>query len=235
MYFTYVIITPSKKGNNMKFIKLSLAAALMVSVAFAEEEKSDLGVSTNIAMTSNYVWRGMTQTKNSPAIQGGFDLEYKGVYAGIWGSNVNFGDESSMEADFYAGYAGEVVGLGYDIGLIQYAYPNEATASNFGEAYIGLSYDFEVVAIGATYSYGFKTNDLEPDNNIEATISAPLPMGISVDAAYGDYDTSGSYYLVGVNKSFGKFDFTLAYSANDANGNTAAEQNNVIGTIATSF
>ena len=62
------------KGNEMKFIKLSLAAALVASVAFAEEPKSDLEISANVAMTSNYVWRGMTQSSNSPAVQGGIDL-----------------------------------------------------------------------------------------------------------------------------------------------------------------
>ena len=61
-----------------------------------------LEMSANIAITSNYVWRGMTQTSNSPALQGGIDLGYKGIYVGTWGSNVRWIDDnsSSLEADF---------------------------------------------------------------------------------------------------------------------------------------
>ncbi len=219
----------------MKFIKLSLAAALAVTAVFAEDSNSDLSVSANVAMTSNYVWRGMTQSGNSPAIQGGYDLEYKGFYLGVWGSNVNFGDKSSMEADIYAGYSGEVSKIAYDVGVIQYAYPNETEGSNFAEAYLGLSYDFEVVEVGAMYYAGISTNDLEPDDAMEFTASIPLPKDISIDLLYGDYDTSGSYYLVGVNRSYGKFDLSLAYTANDGDGVTENEQDNIIATISSGF
>ena len=94
----------------MKLIKLSLAAALIVTLAQAEE-KLDLGISANMAMTSNYVWRGMTQSDDSPAIQCGFDVDYKGIYAGVWGSNVNFDTKASMEFDAYAGYTNELFGI----------------------------------------------------------------------------------------------------------------------------
>ena len=58
-------------------------------------------VSANVAFTSDYVWRGMTQS-DGPAIQGGFDYEADGgFYAGIWGSNVNFNDGAGSELDLY--------------------------------------------------------------------------------------------------------------------------------------
>ena len=216
----------------MKLIKMSLVAALLVgSSAFAGEYKdSGLEVSANMAITSNYIWRGMTQSANSPAIQGGIDLGYKGFYLGTWGSNVNFGNKSSMEADIYAGYAGEYSGIGYDIGAIQFAYPNEVDSSNFAEVYYGLSYDFEVVAVGATYYMGVSTNDFEPDDAWEVSASAPLPGDFSIDVTYGDYDSFGTYYLVGLNKSYGKFDFTLAYTANDS-----TDEDNIVVTVGTSF
>jgi uncharacterized protein (TIGR02001 family) len=102
----------------MKFTKLSLVAALAVSSAFAGGDiapaepvvveaapESAFEVSANLAITSNYVWRGMTQSSNSPAVQGGIDLGYKGFYLGTWGSNVEFGNtDNNLEADFYAGY-----------------------------------------------------------------------------------------------------------------------------------
>lgn len=228
----------------MKLIKLSLAAALMVSVAFAEE-KSDLGVSANVAMTSNYIWRGMTQTDNSPAIQGGFDLDYKGIYVGVWGSNVKFGD-ASMEFDAYAGYTNEIFGIGYDLGYIQYAYPNDTKNLNFGEAYVGLSYDFKILEINAKYSAGVDTNDVgvagaewEPDDCIEGGVSVPLPMDITIDASVGNYVHAGMFYSVGVAKTFDKFDISLAYTGidrdNPTNDITIKDEDNIVATISTSF
>ena len=212
----------------MKLIKLSLAAAVLATGIYAAD--SEIGVSANVAMTSNYVWRGMTQTDDSPAVQGGFDIDYMGVYAGVWGSNVEFG-EASMEADIYIGYANEIAGFSYDVGFVNYMYPNLLDELNFGEAYLGLGYDFGVASIGAKYSLGISTGDTEdvPDA-WEVSASAPLPMDFSIDAVYGDYDVYGAYYLVGLNKSFGKFDFTIAYTANDA-----TDEDNVVGSIATSF
>ena len=226
----------------MKLFKLSLAVAVIVSGLYAADEVSEIGVSANVAMTSNYVWRGMSQTQDSPAIQGGFDVDYKGFYLGTWASNVNFGDATnSLEADVYLGYAGEISGLSYDIGFNEYMYPNQEDAYNFGEAYFGLGYDFGVASVGATYYIGIDTHntdnasDWEPENAWELTVSAPIPMDMSVDVVYGDYDSLGGYYLVGLNKSYSKFDFTVAYTANDGAGVTANEQDNFVATIATSF
>ncbi|EDZ63342.1 protein belonging to CHP02001 [Sulfurimonas gotlandica GD1] len=220
----------------MKFIKLSLAAALVVSVAFAEEKKSDLGVSANVAMASNYVWRGMTQSADSPAIQGGIDLDYKGLYVGAWGSNVKFtGSDASMELDAYAGYKNEIAGIGYNIGYIQYAYPNDSKALNFGEAYIGLSYDFKVVEVSAKYNLGIKTDTIDPENAYEGGVSVPLPMDISIDATIGNYENTGVYYIAGVSKKIDKFKFTVAYSAMDYKASTTKTEENVIATVSASF
>ncbi|MEA1891347.1 MAG: TorF family putative porin [Campylobacterota bacterium] len=226
----------------MKLIKLSLATAMAVTFAYAEET-SDLGFSANVTATSNYIWRGMTQTADSPAVQGGFDLDYKGLYLGVWGSNVEFGDaKASLEADIYLGYAGSISNFSYDIGFVEYMYPNQSNEYNFGEAYLSLGYDFEVVSLSAKYALGVDTDDVdneadnwEPENNWEVGASVPLPMDISIDATYGDYDSLGAYYLVGVNKSFDKFDLTLAYTANDGDGITENEQDNVVVSISSSF
>jgi len=218
----------------MKFIKLSLVAALLATGMLAAET-SEVGVSANMAITSNYVWRGMTQTKNSPAIQGGIDLDYNGIYAGVWGSNIEFGDaKASLEADVYVGYANEIEGFSYDVGFINYMYPNQSDELNFGEAYVGLGYDFGVVSVGAKYSLGVDTADNDYDlDNWELTASAPLAMEFSIDVTYGDYDEVGAYYLVGLNKSVGKFDFTVAYTAMDHDN--ADTEDNFVATVGTSF
>jgi uncharacterized protein (TIGR02001 family) len=232
----------------MTLTKITLAVALATTLSYAQEKKSDLEVSANVALTSNYIWRGMTQTDNSPAIQGGFDIGYKGLYAGVWGSNVDFDSTASVELDLYLGYSNSVGDFSYDIGYCQYTYPNESDELNFGEAYLDLGYDFEVVALNAKYYLGVDTNDVpndsvngwKPEDNWEVGVSVPLPMDISVDLTYGDYDKTGNYYYAGITKAFDKFELTLAYTAMDYDENTAGhdgdgKEANVVATLGASF
>lgn len=234
----------------MKLTKLSLVAALAVSTAFAGgdispvepmletpapvvEEVSALEISANLAITSNYVWRGMTQTSNSPAIQGGIDLGYKGFYLGTWGSNISWtaDDSSSLEADFYAGYAGEVGGFGYDIGYAYYAYPNVSDANNFDEAYLKLSYDFGGFGVNGGYYIGVDSNIETPDY-WDAGITVDLPMDFTFAATYGDYDEYGENYIVSLAKTFGKFEISVAYTDLSSD---FGDEDHIVGTISTSF
>ncbi len=89
-------------------------------------------VSMNIGATSNYIWRGVSQTDDAAAISGGLDWSgATGLYAGTWVSNVDFGpDTSPYELDLYGGYAGEVGDFGYDVGLIYYTYDRTMTRTS---------------------------------------------------------------------------------------------------------
>ena len=90
----------------MKKLYLFMGLTVMLSMP------SFAAVSANVAFSSDYVWRGMTQS-DGPAIQGGFDFEDEsGFYAGIWGSNVNFNDGAG--SDFEEIYLGLSFG---DLGL----------------------------------------------------------------------------------------------------------------------
>ena len=208
----------------MKLIKLSLAAALFTTAMYAGNEAvvevtDDFEASANVALTSDYVWRGMSLTNEDPAIQGGMDIEYKGLYAGVWASNIaqlddgNGEDRStSLETDLYLGYAGDMGNFSYDVGYIQYIYMNLAEELNFGEAYVGVGYDFDVVAIGASYALGVKTNEFEATDNIEFTASIPLPLELSFDLAYGMFEDMNDYYYTSLSRDFGKFNLNLAYT-----------------------
>lgn len=221
----------------MRFIGLGIIAALFTTMTSAQE-MPEIDVSANMSLTSNYVWRGMTQTKDSPAVQGGVDLNYMGVYAGAWGSNVDFGanDNNSMELDLYGGYAGEVAGIGYDIGYIEYVYPNKSNEYNFGEAYFGLSKEFEKFGVSAKYSEGIKTDDTDPENYWEVGVtSSILPYGIGFEASYGDYDNIGYNYMVGLNRSFEKFDLSVAYIDFNHDTDPSADEENFVATLSFSF
>ena len=141
---------------------------------------------SNVAMSSAYVWRGMTQTSEEPAISGGFDIAGEnGLYFGTWASNVEFGDGAALELDWYAGYAGETEGgLSYDIGYLAFTYPGEDSL-DFEEIYLGLGYSY----FGVTYSSG---QDSAPDN-VELSLSlGDTGLGLT----YGDYDEYGEYTIL---------------------------------------
>lgn len=85
--------------------------------AFADD------VAFNVSVTSDYVFRGLTQTDKDPAIQGGVDFSTdSGWYGGAWASNVDFGDSTDAEVDIYGGYTTEAGGFAWDFGAIAYTY-----------------------------------------------------------------------------------------------------------------
>ena len=238
----------------MKSIKLSIVAALLATTSVVSNVSADeIEVSANVALTSNYVWRGMTQTSSSPAVQGGVDLGYGGAYIGVWGSAVDFDDTAngtaSSEFDIYAGYAGEVSNFSYDIGFIQYMYPNATEAYNFSEAYLSLGYDFGVLSVSAMYSLGVDAEVAGSDtfgDAMEVGISIPLPAEITLDGTYGTYDNEnedtggnvnayGDYYSVSISKSFGKFDVTLAQTGMDYEAAATKDVDYTVLTVGTSF
>jgi len=113
----------------------ALAAALTTTLLAATTQAADL--SANISANNNYIWRGLTQSQNEAAFQGGIDYAHEsGFYLGTWASNVNYGplDVFSYEHDLYAGWAGSVNGISWDVGYLYYNYDGAADF-DFGEVY----------------------------------------------------------------------------------------------------
>lgn len=130
----------------MKPSMLVCSAALAAAVA-APVLAQDFPLSANLSLVSNYKFRGLDQSNNKPALQGGFDFEAGGFYIGNWNSSISFAN--GIEMDVYGGYAGEFGnGLGYDVGILQYLYPGDSNA-NTTELYAGLSFG----PFGAKYSH----------------------------------------------------------------------------------
>ncbi|MBU3738769.1 MAG: hypothetical protein FGM55_07430 [Rhodoferax sp.] len=110
----------------------------------------EVSLSFNLGLTTDYRFRSISQSSFKPAVQAGVDLSHKnGLYAGAWGSTVNWvkdfagATDGSLELDVYGGYRGELAkDVGFDVGLIGYLYPsnNAATNANTTEIYGALSY-----------------------------------------------------------------------------------------------
>lgn len=219
-----------------KLSALALCALLATGTAYAEDESP---FSANVGFTSDYVFRGVSQTLEEPAVQGGFDYAHaSGFYAGVWGSNVNFGDgdEAHLEFDVYAGYSAEVGKLGYDLGLVYYAYPGASSSLDYDflEAYGSLSYDF------GSFSLSGGLN-VSPDffgSTGTATyvfIGASVPLGdtftVSADLGRQDIEDADDYihWRLGVAASAAGFDFDLSYHDTDwDNGGDLADSRLVL-------
>lgn len=98
--------------------------ALCGVLALASAGAATADIAGNVSLTTDYRFRGISQTDRDPAIQGGFDLATEsGFYVGAWASNIQFG--GSIEIDGYGGFKGSIgEGLTYDLGYIYYAYPS---------------------------------------------------------------------------------------------------------------
>ena len=169
-------------------------------------------ITGNVAMTSDYVWRGISQTENSPAIQGGFDYSHEsGFYAGTWGSNIDA--LGSIEIDLYAGFASETEsGLAWDLGVISYQYPGDGAADADTEEYYGsLGFDFGVASVEAGVAYS--PEYFGADDGVYTYLDAGIPLGemFSLALHYGHTDVD-----VPVGPDFDYDDYSVGISTEQA-------------------
>ena len=181
----------------------ALAAPSFVFAADAAPA-SDFTAAYNVGLFSQYIFRGLTQTNNKPALQGGFDVNHKsGLYIGGWASNVSwlrdnanaavgpvYQSGGSLEIDLYGGFKTDVKGVGIDIGALQYYYPgalNKAVydKANTTELYGALSYGWlqakvssvvskDAWAFGKKYNAG--TNGDDERGTYYAELNANIPL-----------------------------------------------------------
>ena len=124
----------------MKPVKLAtaLATALLLSLpmsAFAQEaEEEESPFSATFAVTTDYVFRGVSQTDNEPAFQAGASYSAPfGLYAGVWASNVDFGEGGpDYEVDYYVGWNKDLNdSWNLDLGVNRYTY--EGSSAGYGD------------------------------------------------------------------------------------------------------
>ena len=236
-----------------KFITTTAALALAgtASVAHAGDWTA------NVSVSNNYLWRGLTQSENKPAVSGGIDYAHEsGIYVGTWVSNVEYasgtdssGDAFSYENDWYIGYAGEYNGISYDFGFLFYNYDEEANF-DFGELYGSLGYmGFSVTAYvlthteadesdgianaGQAYDLGFgSTYYISADYAFE--IKDGLELGLHVGYYDGDFVDSfnfanGTFDYVDYNVSLSKggFGFVVSHTDLDDSGDIGLQNGSV--------
>lgn len=126
--------------------KLTKLARLHFAVAFAffvyAQSVSGVEAEANVTLSSDYSFRGVSQTGLDPAIQGGFDIALDNGFAiGTWASNVNFNSATSMELDLYASWESDTIGDLFTVSasIIRFEYPSEGDVLDYMEFAIGVN------------------------------------------------------------------------------------------------
>lgn len=222
----------------MKPIYKTLSAAVLLACGSAQADSMSGNsggmpdFSGNVALTSNYVFRGVSQTDDQMAIQGGFDYDFgNGFYAGTWASNVDSSfftgpKDPQTEVDLYAGYSGELSsGIGYDVGVLRYEYPGGGDFDTT-EVYVKGSYKWFTAGLNYTNELNFLgSKDSAYYLNVGASYDLPKGFGLSGsiglsdgDAFDGDLPNSYMDYAIGLSKSLAGLDLALTYTATNSDG-----------------
>jgi len=208
-------------------VAVGLLTGLACASAFAEDAPAADApevspITANVTVASNYIYRGLTQTNNKPAIQGGFDYAHEsGFYVGNWNSNISWiSDEygvasksatvsAPIEMDFYAGYKKELIGEGFasDLGVLQYYYSNAGMPSISCSSSSITSNPTTRQSCGASPS----TTELYAAQNFTfGPATGFLKFSYAVTNLFGIYNSSGSFYPdLTANYDTGMFGVTL--------------------------
>lgn len=221
----------------MKKLILAVAvSAAFANIAQAQEAAApapDNQFAFNAAFSTDYRFRGISQTHGDPAISGGVDYTHNptGLYVGVWASSIKWiddlGGDSDIEYDLYGGIRGEIVkDVTYDVGVLRYFYPGSGLGVNpdTTEVYGSIGYGPVSVKYSHAVTNAFGTDDSKNSNYIEANANFDIVDGyvLNLHGGHqkfkGDFSDDLSYtdWKVGVTKNFPLVTVSLAVVGTDA-------------------
>jgi len=207
------------------------AIAFAAAIVAALPAVSYADVAFNVGVVSDYRYRGISQTRTKPALQGGVDFTSGPFYVGAWASNIkwikDFGGDADIEIDLYGGYKGSITkDLGFDVGILTYQYPSNDLnpSANTTELYGALTYGPATLK----YSHAVTNTFANPDskNSFYLDLSAGFDLGgglmltphIGYQKIKGPFEDAGSYtdYSLTLSKDFSGFVVSGAIVGTDA-------------------
>jgi uncharacterized protein (TIGR02001 family) len=213
-------------------LTLSIAAALSAPgfAAAQAPAASPHTITGNMGLFSEYRFRGISQTFEKPAFQGGFDYAHSsGFYLGNWNSNVSetMYSGASLEMDFYGGFKKSFGDFGIDVGAIYYYYPGSDSAAvgkiDNTEVYIGGSWKWVSLKYYHAVSDFFSAPDTKGSSYIDLSATFDLGSGWGVVGHYGQQKvknmSAADYgdWKLGVTKDLGNgWNASLSYIDTDA-------------------
>ncbi|RJG20342.1 TorF family putative porin [Massilia cavernae] len=221
--------------------RLSIAAVLGLVAATsgapaAYAQSTDSEVSFNVAVTTDYRYRGLSQTRKKPALQGGADYVNKasGFYVGTWLSTIkwikDFGGDSDIEWDIYAGKRGDIAeGISYDIGGLGYVYPDNSLnpSANTFELYgqVGMGPGYIKYSHSTTNLFGTADSKGSGYLDIGANVELSGGMVLNLHAGRQRVANNGVFsyndFKLGVTKDFGFATVALAAISADTDAYTS--------------
>lgn len=229
--------------------KLVLVAAIAATTFGAvSTAQAEVTTTANANITTDYKFRGISQTNAGPAFQGGFDAAFSnGFYVGNWNSNVNFpgvgsglsSGSAGLEMDFYGGYAGSLAnGIGYDVGALYYFYEGVPVAAgspeldtleiygkvSYAGAYAKLSYAVTEDYFGVAAANG--SIDQSGSTYLDLGYTLALSDALSLTAHYGltsyDKDVANNRLGTGTVDSYADYSLAATYAISPKYSVTAA-------------
>ncbi|MFT4255885.1 MAG: TorF family putative porin [Pseudoxanthomonas sp.] len=206
----------------MKRVKLGFAVAMvLVALPFAaaaQEEEASSPFSWSLAATSDYVWRGISQSDEGPAFQAGLTYTAPvGIYAGFWASTIDFG-AGGWENDWFVGYNKDVTeNFNFDVMYNYYSYPGEDNTGDFGEL-IAKGTIFDNYSATVAYSNNFaNTKGSSLYYALGAGWDLPADFGIAVGVGRSTFDDDVGIddytdWSVSLSKSFGPATLAVGYT-----------------------
>lgn len=207
----------------------AFALAAMATPALADEASDGFTISGTAALVSDYRFRGVSQTSEEAAVQAGVTVSHEsGLYAGFWGSNVDF--YGSSEVDAIVGYSTKLGGVTVDGGVTYYIYPGGPTfATDYFEPYLSLSGDVGPANLKVGAAYAFEGQNALANNSIfylytDAKVAVPsTPLTLKGHLGYSKSDNFGLLvgddeyidYSVGAEASWKSLTFGVSYVNTD--------------------
>ncbi|MBN8486054.1 MAG: hypothetical protein J0L50_14920 [Sphingomonadales bacterium] len=176
---------------------LVAGCGLAATPAFADETDppAEVTVTGNVALVTDYRFRGISLSAGDPAVQGAININHSsGLYAGAWASSLeDSAVYGSMELDLYVGWTGPVAdGLTADVGLLYYVYPNGNVGdANVFEPYASLTKTMGPVSAKVGIAYAWEQDSLGGDDNLylytDWGLGVPnTPISIAAHLGYTD-------------------------------------------------
>jgi uncharacterized protein (TIGR02001 family) len=191
-------------------------------------------LSGNAAVTTNYVFRGISQSGGNPAVQAGVDYAVAGtgLSLGAWASSINFADgETEIEVDLYGSYTLAITdALGLSVGAIHYGYPSSPSGVNYNwyEIWAGAAYNFGVAALNARVYYSPDYVNLSTSQlYFTGGVSVPVIDWLTLNAniGYSGFDHAVPPIIddymdwnISAVATFGNFSLTAGYTDTDLEG-----------------
>lgn len=152
-----------------------VAEPVIANETNAMEGESGFEISGNVALVTDYRFRGVSFSDGDIALQGGIDLAHSsGFYIGTWASSISGGTAyGELELDVYGGWSGDIAeGISFDIGLLYYIYPTESTANfpgidtDYFEPYASIGFSLGPVSTTVGVAYAWDQSSLGDNDNL---------------------------------------------------------------------